>query len=489
MIGGEKTARTASLDRHTRTPFGTVDELSCYYDGPGEPNNVHLEAWLPGHLARRALREAVAATLAAQPRARARRARGPAWRRRYEWEYPLRPDADPVSHTTWVDEADLARKRASFLAAAPPLDTSPPLRLLLATGPGGDCLILNAHHAAFDGISCLQLLRSIAGNYTGPWQAAPREREATAHREPAGVPAQMRQAGGAAPGEPGAAGAAALPPPQPPAVDHPRDRPAGRRQRAAGGGLLAMAAARIAPQRDGGLSRRREPGYGFHLMACPRAPSVAPRPGQRPGTVNDVLIAAMILAISGWNGSHGRTAGRIRITMPLGGRQADTDGGAIGNLSRLATVTAAPPDGGTGLRALVSDVARQTRRAKQDAGPQVDPVSRALAAAWCPAALKHRALRLGLRTLGPLVCDTSLISNLGNLASPPCFGPAAPTSMWFSTSAHMPRGLSLGAVTIDGVLHLCFRYRRALFDDAAAAQFAAGYAMALSQVAGAGPEV
>ena len=136
MIGGGKAVRTAEVDRHTRTPFGIVDELSCYYDGPGEPNNVHLEAWLPGHLDHRALREAVAATLGAQPRARARRAPGRPWRRRYTWEYPLRPDADPVSHTTWTDDADLARKRASFLATAPALDTSPPLRLLLAAGPG-----------------------------------------------------------------------------------------------------------------------------------------------------------------------------------------------------------------------------------------------------------------------------------------------------------------------------------------------------------------
>jgi NRPS condensation-like uncharacterized protein len=223
-------------------------------------------------------------------------------------------------------------------------------------------------------------------------------------------------------------------------------------------------------------------------MACPRAPSAPARRGDRGGTVNDVLIAAMIVAIGSWNDSHGRAAGRVRITMPLGGRRADADDGAIGNLSRLATVTAAPPGGSAGYRALIGDVARQTSHAKDTTGPQVDSLSRALAAAWCPAAVKHRALRVALRTLGPLFCDTSLISNLGNLASPPCFGPAAATSMWFSTSAHMPRGLSLGAVTIDGVLHLCFRYRRALFDETAAAQFAAGYATALSLLTDAGPE-
>jgi len=54
--------------------------------------------------------------------------------------------------------------------------------------------------------------------------------------------------------------------------------------------------------------------------------------------------------------------------------------------------------------------------------------------------------------------------------------------MWFSTSAHMPRGLSVGAITVDGRLQLCFRYRRALLDDAAAGEFAAMYAAVLSRL-------
>ena len=55
--------------------------------------------------------------------------------------------------------------------------------------------------------------------------------------------------------------------------------------------------------------------------------------------------------------------------------------------------------------------------------------------------------------------------------------------MWFSTSAHMPRGLSVGAITVDGRLQLCFRYRRALFDDAAAGEFVAEYAAVLTSLA------
>jgi NRPS condensation-like uncharacterized protein len=98
-----------------------------------------------------------------------------------------------------------------------------------------------------------------------------------------------------------------------------------------------------------------------------------------------------------------------------------------------------------------------------------------------PAAVKRRAVRLAVRTLGRRQCDTSLLSNLGNIADPPRFGSLVPERMWFSTTAHMPRGLSVGAITAGGRLQLCFRYRHALFDDDAARAFAALFAAALAE--------
>jgi NRPS condensation-like uncharacterized protein len=198
------------------------------------------------------------------------------------------------------------------------------------------------------------------------------------------------------------------------------------------------------------------------------------------GTVNDVLIAGLVLAVARWNGAHGRPAGLVRITMPVNAR-AEGQAAAAGNLSRLTTVSVPAPSGCSDLGRLVADVAAQTRAAKLEAGPQVDPASRALAAAWWPPAAKRAVLRLALRTAGPLLCDTSLVSNLG-VAGPLRFGAADVTDMWFSTSAHMPRGLSVGAVTAGGRLHLCLRYRRALFSEASAARFAGLYATALENL-------
>jgi hypothetical protein len=48
----------------------------------------------------------------------------------------------------------------------------------------------------------------------------------------------------------------------------------------------------------------------------------------------------------------------------------------------------------------------------------------------------------------------------------------------------MPRGLSLGAVSVGGRLQLTFRYRRALFTGADAADFVGRYAKVLDQFTG-----
>jgi NRPS condensation-like uncharacterized protein len=493
----------------TTVPFGLADELSCYYDTPAEPCNVHVEVRVPGHLDEPALRRAAHAALAAQPRAVARRAQGGRWQRRYAWELPAHLDTDPVSAATWTDEGDLAQQRMRFLAAAPPLEQSPPLRLLLAAGPGEARVILNAHHAALDGISCLELLRAVAAHYAAagdagapgpragavlaaPIPARPADPDATGTGSAVQATPPAPGSHGGAPGpaarfhDPGLKLPAHLLVPLHAGLSPGSWKVSGsqRPDRAGRPGLLPRPAARIAADRRAGPGRP-EPnprsGYGFKLVTFPRVPAF-PEAGREPRvTVNDLLIAALIVAIDRWNAAHGQPSARIRITMPVNSRPAG-DAGAAGNLSRLTAVTAQLPGSGYELPSVIADVARQTRRAKQRTGPQVDPLIRALAAPWCPAAVKRRALRLLLRTAGPLFCDTSLLSNLGAVATPPAFGHVPASHLWFSTSAHMPRGLSVGAVTVGGQLNLCLRYRRALFSEPAAARFTDGFTAALSQI-------
>ena len=233
-------------------------------------------------------------------------------------------------------------------------------------------------------------------------------------------------------------------------------------------------------EHENGRGPYRAPGYGYRLLAWPGVPAV-PTAGEPRATVNDLLVAALVETVRRWNrGRRQRehTGSCIRISVPLDARPPG-GGDELGNLSRLGTVTAEPD--GPGGRDLVAVVAGQTRLAKDEPGPQVDPALAAVARAWLPVAVKRRLLRAAMRCLGPLASDTSLLSNLGRVTDPPRFGPLSPERIWFSTSAHMPRGLSVGAITIEGQLQLCFRYRRALLDDATAGDFAATYAAALSQ--------
>ena len=165
---------------HRTAPFSILDELNCYFDSAAEPNNVHLEVWLPGHLCPEKLGMAAAAAAADVPAVRARRAPGAWWRANSAWQFPLESDIDPVSVAGWRNDAELDSARARFLSSAPDLDRSPPFRLLLAQGPQWDSVILSAHHAAFDGRSCLRLLSPDRGSVqrgTATRRARPRSRQ------------------------------------------------------------------------------------------------------------------------------------------------------------------------------------------------------------------------------------------------------------------------------------------------------------------------
>ncbi len=436
--------------------FAVADELTCYYDRPAEPANVHVEVRVPGQLDESALRACVQAVLAAEPRVRARRLRTSRWRPSYYWEFPPVPDVDPVRVAEYADQADLDRQRDTFLSQSPSLATSPPLRFLLASGPGGASLILNAHHACFDGLSCLRLLRSVAQAY-GVAGGRARAAQAGSEARPWSAAGHAAAAGSLAP-----ASTAARPP----------ARPAARRWRP--GGPIT----RIAPGQGRDRSR---PGYGSYLLTWDGL-DVADSLRSAGASVNDLLIAALMLTISEWNESRGARRGQIRITMPVGDRAQGGGDGQWANVSRLTAVTARLT-GRVAPGELLGQVARQTRHAKDHPGPQLDLVSRALAAAPVPVAVKHLLLRTALRVAGPFFCDTSLVSNLGVIEAP-AFGAAGAADVWFSTSAHMPRGLSLGAVTVGGRLRLAFRYRRCLFGAADAAEFAGRYAKVLDLFAG-----
>jgi NRPS condensation-like uncharacterized protein len=433
-----------------RRPFTVPDEMACHFDSRTEPFNIHLEMRIPGRLDQRAFHAAAIAALIANPHASSRRAPHSLATPSYVWEHPATLDRDPVSFTSIADDADLARKRAAFISRSPSVDASPPASLLVASAPDCDYVILNGHHAAMDALSWLDLLRDIGRRYRSAADGRP------AVSVPPNAPPAHPPQHAALPALPAATWLPGSPP-----------TPRGRRWPAR--------PARIA--RDGGGER----GCGLHLMLLPRVPAVQPFSTGDKATLNEAMITALIAAIGRWNAARGRPARLIRITTPFNARNPD-DLTAAGNLSRLVTISAAPPAPEADLSPLLLDVAYQARSARQREGRQVGAGIRLLAALYCPAMVKRLAVHAALRTAGPLVCDSAMLTNLGYVPDPPGFGIEGPMIMAFSAQAQMPRGLSVAAITVGGRLQLALRYSRALFDDAAAELFGTTLLAALGEI-------
>jgi NRPS condensation-like uncharacterized protein len=197
-------------------------------------------------------------------------------------------------------------------------------------------------------------------------------------------------------------------------------------------------------------------------------------------TVNDTLIVALIATISRWNTAHGSRPRTISITVPVNVRGPGLRGVA-GNHSRIAKITADPRTAAGDLFVLLAAVTRQTSALRQAHDRRASAGALGRAPRWCPVVLKRLAVRFALRVIGPIVCDTCMLTNLGDVADAP-WSYRGPVRMALSGPAHMPRGLSVAAVTADGQLRVGFRYRYALFDEAAAACFTASYATALAEL-------
>ncbi|MGD0699576.1 MAG: hypothetical protein ABSA02_06815 [Trebonia sp.] len=447
-------------------PLTPIEELDLYLESAAEPSLIQLETLVHGHLEPTVLESALADALAADPAARRQLAATSRWHRRLRWETTADPGQLTVA--SWRSTGQLAALREWASAWPIPLRDRA-ARLILAAGPEHDLVILQTHHAAFDGISSLALLNAIGDAYRARAGDAAGRYPDTAGPEASGADTISLPA----PRSAGAAGAAG---------------PAGTR--AAGG--IPVALTRLAVQLPGVVTRIAartacpgRPGYGSVQRSVPVPRPVRQGSGPFP-TVNDLLVAALIAAVDRWNTARGERSGLIRISVPVNARDHQQRWAGPGNQTRLIRVTAtnrerADPAG------LLAHVAAQTRAGKQGGSGGLDATSRLLATGWAPAAVKRTAARLARRVAGPLCTDTALLSNLGVLPCPPSFGGSGTAPLWFSGPCQMPRGLGVGAVTTAGRLHLCVHYRHALLDRGAAADFTALYCRALGELAGRQP--
>ncbi len=436
-------------DEPTRIPFSPVDEAVHLLETEAAPWSIQMEVTVEGHLDETRLRSAFTSALAAHPMARARKMASRPSDHHDQWEILPGAEHDPLRVVHCADDADLATARAELQSLAVPLAEAPPLRARLARHPGGDVVMLNANHAAMDGFGALRLLYSVARHYTGD-------------DDPASQPAALE------------------------ARDYPDRLAAGRfrdrlrRRLALAEKLRDIVAppARLAPEGASGQA-----GYGFHHVALSVAQTQALVGLDHLGTVNDVLLCALNLAIAGWNADHGQPCGRIGVLVPANLRPVQWRQDVVGNFSLPARVSTTPHDrrsADAALRALTT----QTER-KKKAGMGTALMVGLAGARRLPLWAKQ-ALIAVMPLTGNRLVDTAMLSNIGHIPDPPSFGSdgGRTVDVWFSPPGRMPLGLTVGAVTVDKRLHLSFRYRHRLFGPDAARGFADRYLAELAAFTG-----
>jgi NRPS condensation-like uncharacterized protein len=425
-------------------PFNVADEAVHLLDSEAEPSSVHVEARVAGRLDDGRMRAAVAAAVARHPLARARRAPFQWSDYQFQWQIDPVADADPLSIVDCGDEADLAEARKALQSVSVPLAGSPPLRVVLAHHPSGDVVMVNAHQAATDGFGALRFLRSVARAYAGAPDPVPDLDLLAARNLTAGV-------------------------------DH--TTVPGRSARSAGGrwapdvsdrlGDLAAPPARIAT--DGGGDAD---GYGFRLVSLSQDETQALAGLDHPGTVTDVLLSALTLTIAGWNTEHGVASRRVSVLVPANLRPSGWSGEMVGNFTAPGRVSTRSQVWGSRRGTLAAITAQSTPRRRPGMATALTEAlgGSPLLPLWAKQAMSPLLAGAVTRLAG-----TAVFTDLGTLDEPLAFGTGAGeagTAVHFSDPTHLPAGVSLGAVTAGGRLHLTFRHRHPQFDEAAAGRFA-----------------
>ncbi len=431
-----------------RVPFSVVDEAVYLLDNEVEPWSIQLEVRVSGSLDESRLKGAVDDALLRHPMARARKMTSRLSERRFNWEVTRVPDLDPFMVVDCPDDDTLGAVRADLQSISIPLVESPPLRVRLARHPDGDLVMLNVSHAAIDGFGSIRVLRSIARSYWGiPDPQPDLELDATRDMRSTLASEDMSER---------ARRISTL-------VDKLKDQ--------------AQPPARLAA--DGGTEK---PGYALHHLSLSPEKSKA-LSSVEGGTVNDVLLAALHLAIARWNDEHAVPSRRIGVMVPVNLRPKEWWEELAANFTLMVRVATTAKQRESAESALKTIAEQSTRIKKGGTGAALIEVLGGLPS--IPLWAKQTVAPV-LSFSGNRLVDTAMLSNLGQLDEPPSFGPDAgeTTEMWFSAPARMPLGLSIGTVTLAGRLHIAFRYRHPLFGDEAARLFAQRYEEAIDTFLG-----
>ncbi|MFF1698894.1 condensation protein [Streptomyces sp. NPDC058257] len=497
-----------------RVPFPVVDEVSRHCLQEEEPETVHIEVHLPGMPDPARLKAAFTEALRRHPRILMREARGPWYRRRYEWELTPGPDVEVVTFPAPERDA-LKKARTRSLSQAPPLSASPPIRLeviasdgegdSVASGrsgglvPGGGPVPGGGHVPGGDPVSGNGGRGETApGEGTGSGDdAGPTDPGGATRASGTDTPAPGDVSGpgtGAAPNSPGrpaSGGSVLFLTINHTALDGPAclrvlataaelyggqdNSPAAPPLRAApSSAAVPESAEAVGDARSGWAPPARvsrgtpepSPGNGMLVVELP----VPRRPKGAPFTVNDQLMVATALMIAHWNREHGARPRPFRITMPVDDRPRSMDM-PIGNGTRLVEVPFTADEltsadwGPQDIGALLRRTADRTRALKALPRPQLGRGAALLTSPVLPVTLRAAVTR-GLRRAAAPWTSTTLLSNIGRVPYSLDFGDAGRAhAVWFSAPARLPRGLTVTTASTAGRLHVALRWSKSLLSS------------------------
>lgn len=421
-------------------PFTCLEEAVFNIEQSYTPWNVQLELETAHRIDRARLEAAARAASSVHPFARARRRSHGGLDTNYDWDVP--GDATDVPVRVVDGEGQPLEVTQSVFYGEPfDLTEAPPIRLLVVRGggtDGGDRLLVCASHVPVDGVGTLRFLRSLCAAYRGEdLEADPVDLETSRSvledARPSSLPRRLELLGAAASRLEGVV-----------------DRPT-----------------RIAP--DGATD---DLSWGFVHRSVDDDVArrvVEDRPGA--ASVNDVMLAALHLAIDAWNARHGEDAGTISLMMPVNVRPDEWFYEVVGMYTLFESVTTKPRHR-EDPRETLERVTDQTAAIKADDRPAAFLESLDLIPSVTPVGLKRQLPAL-LQGPGRGLLDTAMLSNLGRVPDPaPSLAGDDPETLWFSPPCWEPTPVSVGVATVDGSIQLVFRYMTTTLDRTAAESFA-----------------
>ena len=447
LLTGPGSVEAPVIESFAATP---LENAIIDSERPDYPMVTLTELWVGVPLDPDRLAAALATVRRRHPMMSVRLRRAGALDRGRTWERVGDPDVEPCIDLGELDRGELEAARNALLSAHLPLEVAPPFRLAVASVDDASVVLLVAHHAAFDGIGGVALLRSVAAAYVGrvpPEDTSDERLEASRRPE---IPGKAVSAEG-------------------------RTSPVERARWLAS--VTASPAARVQPA--GQLEGARTPARSATRATAwlPAGGSV----GERVPTANDLLLGAFHLTVEAWNRAVGAAdTDRVSVTVPVSMRSENHRGRLIANLTMQAdTISVASSRQDPAV--LRSQLADQTARIR--AGGVADEPTTWLPLRWVPVRLRPSLMRLAARVGGDRLLASARLSNLGRQDYPEFTDAGFVVEhLWFYPPVRMPQGVVVGATVIEDTIHLSFCWSRAQFDDRRGRAFAEMYGRSLQAI-------